>query len=66
MKELGRYQQVNMLGGFEAWSMALLTRVLGWSAEEVQALLGGARKELVDRSLHLYVKYYWVYGQKPE
>lgn len=66
MKELGRYQQVNMLESFEAWSMALLTRVLGWSTEEVQALLGGARKESVDRSLHLYVKYYWVYGQKPE
>lgn len=66
MKELGRYEQVNFMEGLEAWTLALYTRVLGWSALEVEIFFADVRKELVDRSLHLYSKWYFVYGQKPE
>lgn len=64
MKELGRYQQFNMLEAMESYSMALFTRVLGWKADEVKIFFADVRKETVDRSLHLYSKYYFVYGQK--
>jgi hypothetical protein len=64
MKELGRYQQFNMLEAMESYSMALFTRVLGWSADEVQILFAGVRGETMDRSLHLYSKFYFIYGQK--
>lgn len=66
MKELGRYNQVNILEGMEAYTMASFTRVLGWHHNEVQTFLVGLRNELMDRSLHLYVKHYFVYGQKEE
>lgn len=66
MKELGRYHQVNLLEGMEGHTLALFTRVLGWTAAEVQVLLAGVRSEVTDRSLHIYGKFYWVYGQKPE
>lgn len=64
MKELGRYHQVNMLEAMESYSMALFTRILGWSANEAKIFFTGVRTELTDRSLHLYGKIYFVYGQK--
>lgn len=64
MKELGAYQQANIIQGLDAFSLALMTRVLGWSSEEVTVLLADVRKELLDRKIHLYGKMYFVYGQK--
>ncbi|RMJ28403.1 Methyltransferase [Aspergillus sp. HF37] len=64
MKELGRYHQVNMLEAMESYSMALFTRILDWSADEAKIFFAGVRTELMDRSLHLYGKVYFVYGQK--
>ncbi|RMJ29068.1 Methyltransferase [Aspergillus sp. HF37] len=64
MKELGAYQQVNMLEGMETYTLALFTRVLGWSTESVQVFLSEVWKEVVNRKLHLYGKFYFVYGQK--
>ncbi|GAD92425.1 TAM domain methyltransferase, putative [Paecilomyces variotii No. 5] len=66
LKELGRYQQVLMLEALEAYSFALFTRVLGWTNAEIQLLLVGVRKELLDRQFHGYSKLYFVYGKKPE
>jgi hypothetical protein len=66
MKDLGRYQQVNMLESMEAYSLALFTRVLGWSSQEVQVFLTGVRQELMDRRLHIYANFHYVYGQKGE
>lgn len=66
MKELGRYNQVNVVECLETYSLALFTRVLGWSIEEVTVFLAGVRQELVDRSIHLYSKYHIIYGQKQE
>lgn len=66
LKELGRYQQVNMIESMESYSMALFTRVLGWSSDKVQVFFAGVRQELTDRSLHIYAKWYFVYGQKEE
>ncbi|RMJ22196.1 Methyltransferase [Aspergillus sp. HF37] len=64
LKDIGRYQQLNMIEGMEAYSLALFTRFLGWSIQEVHAFFAGVRRELVDRSLHVYTKFYFVYGQK--
>jgi hypothetical protein len=64
LKELGRYHQVNMLEALEAYSLALMTRFLGWSVADVQLLLAGVRRELLDRKLHIYSKMYVVYGQR--
>ncbi|KAL4955915.1 S-adenosyl-L-methionine-dependent methyltransferase [Aspergillus filifer] len=64
LKDLGRYHQANMLEALEAYSLALMTRFLGWSVEDVQVLLKGVQKELTDRTLHIYSQLYVVYGKK--
>lgn len=64
MKELGRYQQVNMVESMEAYTLALFTRILGWPMEQIHVFLAGVRKELVDRSIHTYAKLYITYGQR--
>ena len=38
--------------GLQAIAMAPLTRVLGWTSQEVELLLAGVRSELDDRSIH--------------
>jgi len=65
-KILGAWQMVNVLEGLEAFSMALFTRVLGWSKEEIDVLLVDVRNDIQNRSMHAYWKIYFVYGQKPE
>lgn len=40
MKEMGRYQALNISQGLEGWSMALFTRVLGWERDDVISYLG--------------------------
>ncbi|RJE17737.1 Methyltransferase [Aspergillus sclerotialis] len=65
-KDIGRYQQLNLIEGTESYTLAQLTRVLGWSADEVRIFLAGVRNDLADRRIHAYAKFYWVYGQKPE
>ncbi|KAA6408009.1 MAG: hypothetical protein FRX48_08360 [Lasallia pustulata] len=64
-KLLGRWGNANISEGIQGFSMAFLTRVLGWTSQEVEAFLIEVRKELRDRSKHSYVKIYVVYGQKP-
>jgi hypothetical protein len=66
MKELGRYQQVNMLESMESCSLALFTRVLGWSFQKVHVFLTGVRQEIMNRHIHVYNNFHWVYGQKGE
>ena len=55
-----------MLESLEPYSLALMTRVLGWSVEQVHALLAGVRADLTDRKIHIYSKLYFVYGRKDE
>ena len=38
--------------GLEGFSLALFTRVLGWSVEEIQVLLSKVRKDLDDKNIH--------------
>ncbi|GAB1197605.1 hypothetical protein APSETT444_006903 [Aspergillus pseudonomiae] len=54
-RQLGRWNLLHCEQGIEGWSMALLTRVMGWSYEEVQVFLAKMRKGLRDYSkIHAY------------
>lgn len=66
LKEIGAFNLVNMLEGLEALSLALFTRVLGWSIEEVMAFLPSVRQDIKRRDMHLLWDVYVVWGQKPE
>lgn len=65
MKEIGLWNQLHWQEGIEGWSLALLTRVLGWSYTEVQVYLGKMREALRDRKIHAYHVVNVVYGRKP-
>ncbi|PGH06904.1 hypothetical protein GX51_02149 [Blastomyces parvus] len=65
LKEIGRYKQLVVLESVEAYSLALFTRVLGWSPEEVQVLAALTKNEFRDLSIHAYAKMHFVYGRKP-
>jgi hypothetical protein len=65
LKALGRYQQFLMMEALDAYSFALFTRVLGWSTEQIQVLLAGVRKDLLNRRFHGYGKLFVVYGRRP-
>lgn len=41
-------------GGLEGLSVALFTRVLGWSKEETDIFLAGVRKDMKDTKIHAY------------
>ncbi|MCJ1404190.1 hypothetical protein MMC11_007415 [Xylographa trunciseda] len=64
-KEIGRWMMENTLQALQGLTMALLTRHLGWSREAVELFLVGVRKQILDRSSHVYVDVRVVLGQKP-
>ncbi|KAH7184942.1 S-adenosyl-L-methionine-dependent methyltransferase [Fusarium flagelliforme] len=66
-KEVGQWNNLNMdhFKGLEAISMAVLTRVLGWSLEEVTVFLAKVRKDLGNKAIHAYWPVYSTYGKKP-
>ncbi|KAF2089279.1 S-adenosyl-L-methionine-dependent methyltransferase, partial [Saccharata proteae CBS 121410] len=54
LKEVGRWHLLECFQGIEGWAMALLTRVMGWSLEEVHVFLARVRAGLKDRKVHAY------------
>ncbi|KAH6982476.1 hypothetical protein EDB80DRAFT_692033 [Ilyonectria destructans] len=58
-KDLGNWSLVTIDYWLEAAALAPLTRGLGWSREEVLALVARARKALRDTSVHAYWPVLW-------
>lgn len=54
LREIGRWHLLECYQGIEGWSFALLTRLMGWSIEEVQLLLAEVRQAFKDKSVHAY------------
>lgn len=52
-KRVGAINLVQLLEGLEAVSIVPFTKVLGWSAEAVQAFLVDVRRDLKKKSVHL-------------
>jgi len=65
MKELGRWNQVNIMDGMEGFCLALLTRGLGWRKEEVDILVAKVTTDIKDRRIHGYYPMPVCYGRKP-
>ncbi|KAJ5555405.1 hypothetical protein N7535_007840 [Penicillium sp. DV-2018c] len=64
-KEIGRYNQCSLLMAVESYSLALFTRVLGWSNNRTQVFLAGVRRDLKNPAVHTYCNLHVVYGRKP-
>lgn len=54
LKELGRWARLVLMTGLEAYGMALMTRVGGYTSEQAAAVCDGALSTLSDRSAHIY------------
>ncbi|KAK2753717.1 hypothetical protein FQN55_000080 [Onygenales sp. PD_40] len=65
LKSLGKWNLIHCEQGIEGWAMALLTRVMKWSYEEVQELVREMKVALRDRKLHGYIEASSVYARKP-
>jgi hypothetical protein len=65
LKQIGKYFQFQQLQGFQSYVPQLLTKVLGWSNDEVRVLIAHAGAELKNLSVHQYGKLYFIYGKKP-
>ncbi|KAL7274493.1 hypothetical protein RUND412_002597 [Rhizina undulata] len=65
MREIGKYNLVNILEAAEGFSMAMFTRVLNWDPSTTQALLEKVCEEYQDKDKHGYFRMAVVYGQKP-
>lgn len=64
-KELGLWTRENFTSGAEAMSLALLTRGLGWTREEVVVFVARVKNDMRDPRIHAYWPLYVVYGRKP-
>ncbi|KAJ3960545.1 hypothetical protein N0V92_002796 [Colletotrichum tropicale] len=61
----GQWVREACMDGIETSCLALFTRVLGWTREEVLAFCAGVRNDVKNRNIHAYWKVYGVYGRKP-
>jgi hypothetical protein len=53
-KEIGMWNNENIVSGLQGFLMAALTRGLGWQKEEVDVLVAQARRDVNDRNIHAY------------
>lgn len=65
-KEIGVYMRQQLIEGGESISLALMTRFLGWTKQEVDLLLAAFRRDLRMGRYHGYGLLHTTYGRKPE
>ena len=65
LKDLGMWEMTNILEGLEGFCMALFTKYLGWSREELEVFLAEVRKDVQDPRIHACLNVVAVIGQKP-
>ncbi|RGP69176.1 methyltransferase domain-containing [Fusarium sporotrichioides] len=64
-KEMGTWNYENLGNGASGLSLALFTRALGWTAEQVEVFLVDVRRDMKNRAIHGWWPIYVVYGRKP-
>ncbi|KAG4440779.1 hypothetical protein IFR05_003766 [Cadophora sp. M221] len=65
-KEMGIWNCENFTSGLSGISMALFTRVFGWTPEQLEVFLVDVRKDMKDTRIHAYWPIYTIYARKPE
>ena len=64
-KQLGNMALENFTHGLEGMCMALFTRFLGWSREQVLDFTATVREDMNNAAFHTYFNLYVTYGRKP-
>ncbi|KIW49607.1 hypothetical protein PV05_11274 [Exophiala xenobiotica] len=65
LKEIGKLMRVQMIQSIPSFMLAYYTRILGYSMERTEVTMALVKREFSDRSLHLYLRWHFVYGRKP-
>ena len=65
LKDLGRWGERNWVDGIEGWVMALYTRLLGWTYEEVKAFVRDFQRVIKDRKGRYWQEVRVVYARRP-
>lgn len=65
LKEMGMYHREHIIACIEPFTLALFTRVLGWSKERTQGIIASLEAEHRNRNNHCYTATHFVYGRKP-
>lgn len=65
LKEIGMWTLENFSSSLSGISVALFTRGLGWTVQELEVFLVDVRKEMKDTKFHAYWPIYVIYGRKP-
>ena len=55
-KEIGTINMMQFLEGLEGFAMAIFTKILGWTIEEINTLLAGVRKDAMKKDVHMLHK----------
>lgn len=63
LKRVGQWMQLHAIDSVEPLTLALFTRVLGWSEAECRVLIAKVRQEFRERE-QLYVYAHFIYGRK--
>lgn len=66
MKKIGAFNFVQTYEGLEAFVLAVFTRILGWTADEVQVFIAKCRADMKRKDVHMVLNFWVVYGQRPE
>ncbi|EON97447.1 putative methyltransferase domain-containing protein [Phaeoacremonium minimum UCRPA7] len=64
-KEVGQCTEHNFHHGVETMMLALFTRFMGWTREEVVEFSNAVKQEFHDVRKHAYFDLYVTYGRKP-
>ena len=65
LKERGQYILMGTQEALESYSIALLTRYMGMTKEEVDKLCKETTRELMKGKQQYWQKAWFIYGQKP-
>ena len=63
---MGEVQREQFCDAIDSYTLALFTRVLGWTAEECEVIMANAKSEVRDRKNQLFLNFIFVYGRRPE
>ncbi|KAI9815829.1 MAG: hypothetical protein M1832_005243 [Thelocarpon impressellum] len=66
-KDIGRWYNLGMTdsGGLESLSLGPLTRVAGWSVDQVKGVVREVQKEMKNKKIHAYNEIHVYYGRRP-
>ncbi|KIW20703.1 hypothetical protein PV08_01280 [Exophiala spinifera] len=66
LKELGKLMRVQMTQSVPSFMLAYFVRILGYSREYTEVVMAQVKREFRDPTLHLYLRWHFVSGKKPE